>query len=50
MVRASECDQCIGQGVDSWCDHWVVDMLVYLKMKYPTPLISLAFGNLIPTI
>ena len=31
-----------------WGGQWVVDLLDYLIMKYPTPLVSVLFGSLIP--
>ena len=32
-----------------WGGQWVVDILDYLVMKCPTPLVSVLFGSLIPT-
>ena len=36
-------------GVVSGCGQWVVDLLDYLIMKYPTPLLFVLFGSSIPT-
>ena len=40
-LGSSGCDQCMGSvGVITECGQWVVDLLDYLIMKYPAPLVS----------
>ena len=31
------------------CGQWMVDLLDYLVLKYPTPIVCLIFGSVIPT-
>ena len=41
-LGTSRCDECVGPVgvVTAGCGQWVVDLLCYLIMKYPTPLVS----------
>ena len=32
------------------CGQWVVDLLDCLIVKYPTPLVSIPFGSVVPTL
>ena len=51
MASACGCDQCMRSvGVVTGRGQWVVDNLIsYLVMKYLIPLVSVLFGNLIPS-
>ena len=46
-LGASGCDQCTGLvGMVTGDGQWVVDLLDYLVMKYPTPLVSVLLAGL----